>query len=604
MFRLRFLPGEFATAERLARTVVPDGDIHVRDTLAVAVSGVPIDADAIGRTRGRLAIIGLGPGDAALMPPAAREELRRAEDIFGYEAYVRMAAPFRPEQKIHASDNREEMRRARDALAQAATGRAVAVVSSGDPGVFAMAAAVMEALHEFDDPAWHSVEIAVSAGVSAALAAAARAGAPLGHDFCVLSLSDNLKPWAIIAQRLDLAAAADLVVALYNPASQARPRQFAEALDILRRHRRPETPVVLGRDIGRPGEHVTATTLGAVRPDQADMRTVVIVGSSNTRSFARTDGGAWVYTPRWYGDDAAQSAPLIGRLRQIGLQPRGRRRGRRHGGNVRPLRPLQHHDAQAELARRDELRFGRGAAAVLADDRVDAVPAQQRQLVLEPKRPARQHDLGCGEGVRRIGRLDRADQEPQAVEAGECRQLLPADGEEHASGRTAQRRDGLVPVRDRFPAVARDRLPCGARQPEQPRAHARAGFRRVPAHAHGKRMGRIDDRADVVVPQECGKAVDAAEPADPQLAGHRPRSRHAAGQRADDAQAGKADRGVCDGKSFARAAEDQQRHGFSGAVARRHPGQVRLNLPSIARALNGKDKTIMERPRSGRAGGP
>jgi cobalt-precorrin 5A hydrolase/precorrin-3B C17-methyltransferase len=307
---LRFLAGGFPTAERLVRAVVPDGAIHARGALAVAIAAVPIDAEAVGRARGRLAVVGLGPGDATLMPPAAREELRLAEDIFGYEAYVRMAAPFRPEQRLHPSDNREEMQRARAALALAATGRTVAVVSSGDPGVFAMAAAVMEALEESDDPAWHGVEVAVVPGISAALAAAARSGAPLGHDFCVLSLSDNLKPWAIIAQRLEHAAAADLVVALYNPASQARPRQFAEALDILRRHRRPETPVVLGRDIGRPGEHVTATTLGAVRPDQADMRTVVIVGSSTTRSFARAEGGAWVYTPRWYRDGAPQSAPL------------------------------------------------------------------------------------------------------------------------------------------------------------------------------------------------------------------------------------------------------------------------------------------------------
>ncbi len=308
---LRFLTADDPpTAERLARAVVPTGPIHARGALAIAVAAAPIDADAVGRARGRLAVVGLGPGDAALMPPAVREELRRAEDIVGYETYVRMAAPFRPEQRVHASDNREEMRRARDAFALAATGRSVAIVSSGDPGVFAMAAAVMEALHDSDDPAWHGVEVVVLPGISAAMAAAAHSGAPLGHDFCVLSLSDNLKPWDIIERRLDHAAAADLVLALYNPASQARPRQFARALEILRRHRLPETPVVLGRDVGRPGESVTATTLGAVRPDQVDMRTVVIVGSSTTRSFARTDGGAWVYTPRWYGDDAPQAAPL------------------------------------------------------------------------------------------------------------------------------------------------------------------------------------------------------------------------------------------------------------------------------------------------------
>ncbi|WP_074766019.1 precorrin-3B C(17)-methyltransferase [Magnetospirillum fulvum] len=254
------------------------------------------------RRRGRLAVIGLGPGASGLMAPDVREELRRARHIIGYETYVRMAGPFRPDQIIHASDNRVEMDRARHAFVLAAGGEDVVVVSSGDPGIFAMASAVLEALHLSDEPSWHSdVDLVILPGISAAQAAAAKAGAPLGHDFCTISLSDNLKPWPVILDRLDHAATADLVLALYNPISVARPWQLGEALDLLRRYRAAATPVVLGRDVGRPGERITVVTLGSLSPDMVDMRTVVIVGSSTTRSFPRAGGGAWVYTPRWYG---------------------------------------------------------------------------------------------------------------------------------------------------------------------------------------------------------------------------------------------------------------------------------------------------------------
>jgi cobalt-precorrin 5A hydrolase / cobalt-factor III methyltransferase / precorrin-3B C17-methyltransferase len=254
---------------------------------------------------GRLAVIGLGPGGGDWMIPAARQALAAADDIVGYATYLRLAGPFRPEQTLHPSDNRAEMERARLGLAQAAGGRSVVIVSSGDPGVFAMASAVMEALDHSDDPAWHSVELSVIPGISAAQAAAARAGAPLGHDFCALSLSDNLKPWPAIERRLELAAEADLVLALYNPVSRARPWQLGRAVEIVRRYRAPDTPVVLGRDIGRSGETVRVLLLAELGPGDADMRTVVIIGSSTTRAFPRTDGGSWVYTPRRYDAPAA-----------------------------------------------------------------------------------------------------------------------------------------------------------------------------------------------------------------------------------------------------------------------------------------------------------
>jgi len=270
--------------------------------VSVGVADTPLDPQHIGRARGRLAVIGLGPGAAELMVPAVKAELARANDVLGYETYVRMAGPFRADQVLHCTDNREEMQRARHAFELAAQGRSVVVVSSGDPGVFAMAAAVLEALHESTDPQWHNVDLEILPGVSASLATAAQAGAPLGHDFCVMSLSDNLKPWSIIEKRLDLASQADLALAFYNPISRSRPWQLGVALEIVARHRTPQTPVVLGRDIGRPGQTLRVTTLGELTPEQVDMRTMVIVGSSTTCTFPRADGREWVSTPRWYGD--------------------------------------------------------------------------------------------------------------------------------------------------------------------------------------------------------------------------------------------------------------------------------------------------------------
>ncbi|KVH44457.1 precorrin-3B C(17)-methyltransferase [Burkholderia diffusa] len=270
------------------------------DGLACAVAAQPVDPASLGRARGHLTVLGLGPGDAAWLTPAARTALAEATDILGYTTYVTMAGPFRADQRVHGTDNREEMQRARHAFELAAEGRRVAVVSSGDPGVFAMAAAVLEALDEARDPRWAAVELRVEPGVSASLATAAQAGAPLGHDFCAISLSDNLKPWDVIEMRLRHAAQADLVMAFYNPISRARPWQLDRALDAVRAHRAADTVVVLGRDIGRPGATLATTTLGALRSDQVDMRTMVIVGSSTTRRFAIGDGREWVYTPRWY----------------------------------------------------------------------------------------------------------------------------------------------------------------------------------------------------------------------------------------------------------------------------------------------------------------
>jgi len=298
---LRFARARGDASQWLADAIDTPTSVRTVGDHAIAVAERPLDPQNIGRPRGRLAVIGLGPGAAELMVPAVRAELDRATDVLGYETYVRMAGPFRADQVQHCTDNREEMQRARHAFELAVQGRSVVVVSSGDPGVFAMAAAVLEALHESTDAQWHNVDLQILPGVSASLATAAQAGAPLGHDFCVMSLSDNLKPWSIIEKRLDLAAEADLALAFYNPISRSRPWQLGRALEIVGQHRTAQTPVVLGRDIGRPGQTLRVTTLGQLTPDQVDMRTMVLIGSSTTCVFPRAQGGDWVYTPRWYG---------------------------------------------------------------------------------------------------------------------------------------------------------------------------------------------------------------------------------------------------------------------------------------------------------------
>lgn len=247
---------------------------------------------------GRLSIVGLGPGPAHWLTPEAAEALAAASDLVGYHAYLARVPPGPPGQRRHGSDNRQEIARARHALALAAAGGRVALVSGGDPGVFAMASAVFEAV-EHGDPAWRRLDIQVLPGISAMMAAAARVGAPLGHDFCAISLSDNLKPWTLVEERLKAAVAGGFVIALYNPVSRARPWQLGAAFELLRGLLPGETPLVLARAVGRPDEDVTMTTLAAADAGTADMRTLVLVGSTATRRIDRPDGLPPVlYTPR------------------------------------------------------------------------------------------------------------------------------------------------------------------------------------------------------------------------------------------------------------------------------------------------------------------
>ncbi|MFK7753208.1 MAG: precorrin-3B C(17)-methyltransferase [Sedimentitalea sp.] len=244
---------------------------------------------------GTLAIAGLGPGNDALITPEVSMALARATDIVGYIPYVARIAP-RDGLVLHASDNRVELDRARHALEMAANGHHVVVVSSGDPGVFAMASAVFEALEDGPQD-WRDIDIQVLPGITAMLAASARIGAPLGHDFCAINLSDNLKPWALIEKRLRLAAQADFAMGFYNPRSKSRPEGFERTLHVLNEACADTRPMIFARAVSTPDEQIRVVPLPEARADMADMRTVVLLGNSATRIIARARGDL-VYTPR------------------------------------------------------------------------------------------------------------------------------------------------------------------------------------------------------------------------------------------------------------------------------------------------------------------
>lgn len=244
---------------------------------------------------GWVVIAGLGPGNEALVTQEVRDAIDQATDIVGYIPYVNRVEP-REGLTLHATDNRVEVDRATHALEMAAAGKRVVVVSSGDPGVFAMASAVFEALENNaeSNPEWLDLDIRVLPGITAMLAAAAAIGAPLGHDFAAINLSDNLKPWSLIEKRLQLVGEAGLAMAFYNPRSKSRPHQFARALDILREACGADTLITFARDVTKPGQELLTVPLKDATPEMADMRTVVIVGNRDTRRV-----GNYVYTPRY-----------------------------------------------------------------------------------------------------------------------------------------------------------------------------------------------------------------------------------------------------------------------------------------------------------------
>ena len=277
-----------------------------RATCAIARSPRIIHADRIGRARGRLFVVGIGPGEAVARTAEADAAIRTATDLVGYRLYLDLLGQLTAGKKRHDFDLGAEEARVAHALDLAAQGRDVALISSGDAGIYAMGSLVFELIDRVAQPDWARVEISCTPGVSAMQTAAARLGAPLGHDFCAISLSDLLTPWPAIEQRVRAAAAGDFVVAFYNPVSQRRRTQLIAAREILLAKRPPETPVAIARNLGREGERVTITTLGALDPAQVDMLSLVLVGSSTTRRVPRPEGGEWLYTPRGY--EAKQGA--------------------------------------------------------------------------------------------------------------------------------------------------------------------------------------------------------------------------------------------------------------------------------------------------------
>ena len=262
------------------------------------------------KINGKLSIIGTGPGDAKWMSPEVKKILEDATDFVGYKTYINLVKEFTKGKTIHASDNRVELDRARLALNLATEGKSVVIVSSGDPGIYGMAAAVFEVLDHESDSKWNQIDIHVAPGISAAQAAAAAIGAPIGHDFCTISLSDILKPWEVIEQRLAAAVQADFAIAIYNPISSQRKWQLPAAKEILLKWRSPDTPVILGCKMGRKGENVRVITLAELVPDLADMQTVIIVGSSKTKILAWGDR-LRVYTPRTYNYNTFKNSLVI-----------------------------------------------------------------------------------------------------------------------------------------------------------------------------------------------------------------------------------------------------------------------------------------------------
>ncbi len=283
-------------ASGAGQRVLDAADVNDDEVPYFSIAVLPSRCDEAKIDRpGEVLVVGLGPGAEDWTTPEVRRELASATDLVGYAKYLDRV-PVRAGQRRHASDNRFEAERAAMALDLAKRGGRVAVVSSGDPGVFAMAAAVLEVSAE---PQWHGIPVRVFPGMTAANAVASRVGAPLGHDYAVISLSDRLKPWDVVAQRISAAAAADMAIAIYNPASKSRTWQVSAMRDILLEHRAPETPVIVGRDVGGPSENVHVVTLAALDPAEVDMRTLLIIGSSTT-VVSETAGGPRVFTSRYY----------------------------------------------------------------------------------------------------------------------------------------------------------------------------------------------------------------------------------------------------------------------------------------------------------------
>jgi cobalt-precorrin 5A hydrolase / precorrin-3B C17-methyltransferase len=282
----------------------PEGDLTIainQQNVIPSPTCLVYEAEENGLNQGKLTIVGTGPGSQEWLSPQVRQVLLCATDWVGYKTYLDLVEYLRkPHINRHESDNRVELDRAQMALNLASEGKSVVLISSGDPGIYAMAAAVFEVLERKPQKKWDKVEIKVCPGISAMQAAASIVGAPLGHDFCVISLSNILKPWDVIARRISLAAQADLAIAFYNPISKERTWQLTKAKEILLQWRKPDTPIVLARNLGRPRQQVTIKSLSDLAIKDADMRTIILIGSSQTRIIKQGNNIQWLYTPRYY----------------------------------------------------------------------------------------------------------------------------------------------------------------------------------------------------------------------------------------------------------------------------------------------------------------
>ncbi len=273
-----------------------------RATCAIARAADIVDAESVGRGCGRLTIVGIGPGQASWRAPEATMAVAEATDVVGYFLYLDLLGDLAVGKIRHDYNLGEETDRVREALNLAAIGKNVVLVSSGDAGIYAMGSLVFELIDRDESGIWSRFPVSTVPGISALQAAAARAGAPLGHDFCTVSLSDLMTPWAVIEKRLTAAAAGDFVITLYNPVSKRRRHQFERAVEIISAHRPPETPVILARNLGREEETIDVLPLYDVEVDMVDMLTLVMIGSSESRVIEETNGNRRVYTPRGYGD--------------------------------------------------------------------------------------------------------------------------------------------------------------------------------------------------------------------------------------------------------------------------------------------------------------
>jgi precorrin-3B C17-methyltransferase len=479
---------------------------------------------------GRLAVVGLGPGNGCWLTPEADAALAAADAVYGYGAYLDRV-PARPGQARHPSDNREEQARAAAALGHSATGANVAVVSGGDPGVFAMAAAVCAEV-EFGPPGWRDLEVVIIPGITAMLAVAARAGAPLGHDFCALSLSDNLKPWETIERRLDAAARAGFVIAIYNPVSRARPWQLGAAFDRVARLLPETTPVVFGRAVGRDSEQVEIATLATANAVAADMATLVIIGSADTRVIER-----------------AGRPPLVYHLLHAF-----------DGGDLRQRRPAQQDDRQRQRPRRGDLAVGGRTAAVLGDDNVDAVFGEQRAFVLFGERAAGGDVDRVRHAERRLNRVDAADEVVVLRRGPEWRNFLASEGQKDAARCGAKGLDGVRHLVYLDPAISRNRHPAGPAHGHQRDAGPRRGGGCVGGNRRRVGMRRIDESVYFLVAEVVREPFGAAEAAGPDRHGLGRRLGGAPGERERHVETGARRKACRELPRLRRAAENEDAH--------------------------------------------